>query len=96
METSDIRGQHKAPEDDVTASELAAFAYCAKAWHLERVVVVQVGTESARSRDGGVVQHERHGRDVRLGGFLGRRGRSMMLGLLALAVAFGLLAAFAA
>jgi hypothetical protein len=69
-------------DDDVTASEIAAFAYCAKAWHLERVVNALPSPAAARARAAGVTHHARHGADVRLGSWLGRRSRWTMAGLL--------------
>jgi len=88
-------GARKRPDDDVTASELGAFTYCAKAWHLARVAGVPVTDGAARSRDGGIIDHARHGRSVRAGTWLGRHGRWAIVGLLVLAVVFGLLAVIA-
>ena len=48
-------------DDDVTASEVAAYAYCAKAWHLERVLNRSPGTDGERRRAEGVERHVEHG-----------------------------------
>jgi hypothetical protein len=70
---------------DVTASEIAAFAYCAKAWHLERVIGVPTSATATRSRDGGTSNHIQHGRNVRVGSWLGRRARWAVAALLIVA-----------
>ena len=95
METRSGVGTRKAPTDDVTASELATFAYCAKAWHLERVLGIQPMDRAVTNRDDGVIGHERHGRSVRVGAWLGRHGMWAMLCLVVLAVVFGVLAILA-
>ena len=56
---------HAAEDDDVTASEVAAYAYCAKAWHLENVVGRQPDTRGEERRDLGVAHHEVQGARVR-------------------------------
>lgn len=48
-------------DDDVTASEVAAFAYCAKAWHLEHVLHRTAGVDGQRRRAEGVERHVEHG-----------------------------------
>ena len=50
---------------DVTASEIACYAYCAKAWHLEHVQHVVAPAETVRRREDGVAAHEAHGASVR-------------------------------
>lgn len=47
---------------DVTASEIATFTYCAKAWHLEYVQKAQPTLQARTLRAAGVRQHEQHGR----------------------------------
>jgi hypothetical protein len=79
------------PADDVTASELAAFAYCAKAWHLERVLGVQASAQASKRRDDGVTGHQRHGATVRVGSQLGRNRRWIVGVFLMLAALFALL-----
>lgn len=46
---------------DVTASEIAAFTYCAAAWHLEYVQKASPTVAARVSRAEGVRRHERHG-----------------------------------
>lgn len=58
--------------DDVTASELAAFKYCAKAWHLEHVSGVRPSATAALRRDSGTSDHHRHGAEVHAGSWLAR------------------------
>lgn len=61
--------------DDVTASEAASYAFCAKAWHLERVVKSAPPADVVRRREDGAGRHEADGeRLVRA-----RRFRSRML-----------------
>jgi len=77
------------PNDDVTASEIAAFAYCAKAWHLERVAGAQANDAAAAKRESGILEHERHGVQVAAGSWLGRHVW-LIVGLLMLAaIGFG-------
>jgi hypothetical protein len=80
------------PDDDVAASEIAAFAYCAKAWHLERVAGAQASDDSTRIRSAGTAHHARHGSSVRLGSWLGRHSLWVVPALLLLAGALGALA----
>lgn len=72
-------------DDDVTASEIAAFAYCAKAWHLERVVGAPPSAVAARTRAAGTTHHVRHEAYVGVGSWLGRHSRWAVAGLLLLA-----------
>lgn len=67
---------------DVTASEMAAFAYCAKAWHLERVIGVPTSATATHSRDAGTSHHIQHERNVRVGSWLGRHARWAVAALL--------------
>ena len=60
------------PDRDVTASEIGAYAYCAKAWHLERVLRAAPTADSARRRAAGVARHRAHGSRVRTLGVAGR------------------------
>ena len=48
-------------EDDVTASEVAAYTYCAKAWHLERVRQVLPDARGQYRRAQGAERHLEHG-----------------------------------
>jgi hypothetical protein len=76
----------RAVERDVTASELAAFKYCAKAWHLEHVARVRPSAGAASERDAGVSQHRRHGAAVRAGSWLASHARASVATLLVVAV----------
>jgi hypothetical protein len=76
---------------DVTASDLAAFAYCAKAWHLERVLGTAPTTSAAVKRNAGVAAHAQHGRHTMVQDDSRRYGRTA-IGLLLLAALFILLA----
>jgi hypothetical protein len=76
----------RAVDDDVTASELAAFSYCAKAWHLERVAGLRPSARATRERDTGIVSHARHGAQVRAGGWLRRHSSAAIAALLIVAV----------
>ena len=72
-------------QHDVTASELAYFAYCAKAWHLEHVLHLVPADEVLERRELGVSAHKVHGRRVRLLESLARRKASLIAALLLLA-----------
>ena len=50
---------------DVTVSEIACYAYCAKAWHLEHVQRVVASSDVTRRREQGVTAHEAHGASIR-------------------------------
>jgi hypothetical protein len=52
------------PHTDVRASELNTHAFCAKAWHLQRVLQVPPSRDATRRRVAGTARHERHGRAV--------------------------------
>jgi hypothetical protein len=56
---------HSGDEDeDVTASEVAAYTYCAKAWHLERVLGRSVDSATMSRRSSGADRHLAHGARV--------------------------------
>ena len=50
--------------DDVTASEAATYAFCAKAWHVEHVLGKAPSPGAAARRARGVHQHEEHGERI--------------------------------
>ena len=50
--------------EDVTASEVAAYTYCAKAWHLESVLRRPVDSATTSRRLSGVDRHLEHGTRV--------------------------------
>ena len=52
-------------QDDVTASEAATHAFCAKAWHLERVRGVAPSSDALERRNAGVSRHYAHGARVK-------------------------------
>jgi hypothetical protein len=69
----------------VTASEIAAFAYCAKAWHLQYVQKAQPTLDALSRRAEGVRQHEHHGRLIGMQGRLERRRIALTSALVLLA-----------
>lgn len=71
---------------DVTASEIAAFTYCAKAWHLEYVQKAQPTLEARVLRAEGVQQHEYHGRLLGMQERLERRRVALTAALLLVAL----------
>lgn len=73
-------------DDDVTASEVAAYAYCAKAWHLERVLHRSADAEGQRRRSEGVERHVEHGAQLNRLQRSGRRSFWLSVALLVLAV----------
>lgn len=62
-------------EDDVSVSEVAAYAYCAKAWHLEYVLGHGVDSSVEERRESGIADHQAHGKRLRR---LQRVGRPLL------------------
>jgi hypothetical protein len=79
-------------DEDVTASEVAAYAYCAKAWHLESVLRKPVDSATASRRISGADLHLAHGTRVSR---VSRFGRLAMWASGVLLVVAGLLLAAA-
>src|SRR5437588_158169 len=50
--------------DDVTASEVGTYVFCAKAWHLEHVLGKRPSAVATRRRTVGVAEHDTHGARV--------------------------------
>lgn len=71
--------------DDVTASEAASYAFCAKAWHLERVAKSPPPADAVLRREDGASRHEADGERL-------LRPKRVRPRLLFLTVAFLLLA----
>jgi hypothetical protein len=74
-------------------SEAASYVFCAKAWHLERVVKVAPSAASRSRREGGVARHRAHGARVAV---LRRAGPALARGAVLLVVLALLLLAAAA
>ncbi len=72
---------------DVTASEVASYAYCAKAWHLRYVLGRAPSRQAFVHQQAGVVAHETHGLAVRRLAWLERRATGLVVGLLLLGAA---------
>ena len=92
VEPSRAAADTKPSSDDVTASEIACYAYCAKAWHIEHVQHLTPPAETMDRREAGVRAHEMHGREVELMSTLVRRQLSFVVVLLFLAVLAALIA----
>ena len=75
----------QADATDVTASEIACYAYCAKAWHLEHVRHVVAPDDISRRREEGVAAHDTHGASVRALGQVRSRTRVIVAVLLLVA-----------
>ena len=90
--TPPVEGERARADRDVSASEVAAYAYCAKAWHLERVLGERASDAAGRNRAAGVGRHDAHGSRVVL---LGATGPALA-GAAAVLLALGVLLAFAA
>lgn len=74
------RSQPGLPPDshaDVTASEVASYAYCAKAWHLRYVMEREPSRVASVRQEAGVVAHETHG--SRVGRLVWLEGRAAVL-----------------
>ena len=65
-----MAAKHPNNPDPIRASELAQYAYCAKAWWLGSVEGVQ--TSNVRQIKAGAAAHEQHGAQVALAGWLFR------------------------
>ncbi len=84
------RSQSALPPDshaDVTASEVASYAYCAKAWHLRYVVGREASRDAVARQEAGVVAHEIHGTRAGRLAWLERRAAILVAGLLFLGAA---------
>ena len=66
---------------DVTASEVASYAYCAKAWHLNYVMRNEPSEQASAHQEAGVVAHEIHGVRVKRLAWLERRAPILVVGL---------------
>ena len=51
--------------DDVLASEVAAYVFCAKAWHLEYVLESTASAGALEKRAAGAMAHAAHGAQLR-------------------------------
>ena len=77
---------------DVTASEVASYAYCAKAWHLRYVLRREPSGQAVAHQQAGVVSHEIHGMRVKTLAWLERRAPILVIGLSLLGAALVVLA----
>src|SRR5947208_10711639 len=77
---------------DVTASEVASYAYCAKAWHLRYVLRREPSGQASAQQHVGVVAHEIHGARVKRLAWLERRATILVVGLCLLGAALVALA----
>jgi len=75
----------KRGDEDVTASEIACFAYCAKAWHLQYVLRQQPTIDVTERRERGVLHHEAHGRAIMLQARVARHRPWLVIVLLLIA-----------
>ena len=75
-------------DDDVLASEVAAYSYCAKAWHLEYVLGCRADAAVEKRREVGTAEHDAHGTRVRR---LQRIGQPLMRTAVFLLVLAGVL-----
>jgi hypothetical protein len=80
---------------DVTASEAAGYAYCAKAWHLQHVLGARPSAAVAARRVAGTERHREHGARVGELARLAPRLARWAAALLALALVLLALAALA-
>jgi hypothetical protein len=89
------RSQSGLPPDshtDVTASEVANYSYCAKAWHLRYVLRREPSGQASAHQQAGVVAHEIHGVRVKRLAWLERRAAILVVGLGLLGAALMVLA----
>lgn len=83
-------------EDDVMVSEVATYVFCAKAWHLERVLRRPASRTAVERRDAGTALHEEHGIEISKARPTGPRlllWSILLLGLAAILLVLGLFAA---
>ena len=90
---SSIDPRSEGENRDVTASEIATFTYCAKAWHLEYVQKAEPSVDARTRRYQGVRKHDLHGRLIRTQSRLEKR-RVAITGVLLLVALLALLAVF--
>ena len=79
-------------DGEVTASEAASYAFCAKAWHLEFVLHLAPSYAATERRTAGSRDHERHGHQVRRAGRRDRRLALLAIVLLLSAIALAVFA----
>lgn len=92
---TESESQSRLPPDsqvDVTASEVANYAYCAKAWHLRYVLRREPSGQAAAHQQAGVVSHEIHGTRVKTLAWLERCAPILVIGLSLLGAALVVLA----
>ena len=81
--------------DDVTVSEVATYAFCAKAWHLEHALQYPASRNSLGRRAAGTALHQEHGAEVTRARPTGTRlvfWSILLLGLAAIVLVLGLFA----
>src|SRR5207245_9584694 len=76
---------------DVTASEVASYSYCAKAWHLRYVLRREPSGQAVAYQQAGVVSHEIHGMHVKTLAWLERRASILVFALSTLGAALTVL-----
>ena len=82
------------PRADVSASEVANYTFCAKAWHLEHVLGAAASATAEDRRISGAKAHMKHGADIRSAIQLSKGLTRGLVALLLIAVAvlvFGVL-----
>lgn len=89
MRSVDVQTRETA--DDVTASEAASYAYCARAWHLEYVLGKRPSRGASAVREAGSSAHLEHGE--RLVAFDRRVRRLLVASLVLIAAGIALLVA---
>ena len=73
MRCANGAGSEREDDDDVTASEVAAYTYCAKAWHIERVLRLSADEQASARRTQGTEDHVAHGMRLKQLQRFGRR-----------------------
>lgn len=79
-------------QGDVTASEVANYAYCARAWHLRYVLRRAPSGQPFAQQEAGVVAHQIHGVRVKRLAWLERQAPILVVGLGLLGAALVVLA----
>ena len=82
--------------DEVTVSEAATYAFCAKAWHLEHALRYPASKDSLGRRAAGTALHQEHGTEIGKARQTGTRlvfWSILLLGLAAILLVLGLFAA---
>jgi hypothetical protein len=80
-------GNDPVSDSDVSASEAATYAFCAKAWHLEHVIYLRPSDDAREWRRLGTAAHLADGSEFGTTHRLEKRSSTVIVGLFAISLA---------